>query len=222
MISNNHRFVFIHIPKCAGTSIENAISSYCNAGGFGYNKQISGHIQHANCEELCQLNLLSEHQCNEYFKFAFVRNPWDRCVSEYVWRIKQFGNFINGPINVNNGVRHPNYTKEWVRQNVTFKDFVKQNFPYQELSYHQHMKSQLNYIYDSNGAEIDFIGRFENLEKDFLFICKKIFNKEIQLPHKFKTNRTSYKDYYDEETKEIVAKKYAKDIEYFNYEFGEH
>ena len=221
VISKQYKFAFIHIPKCAGTSIETAINSYCDKGGFGYNKQISGHIQHANCQELCDLNMLSETQCNEYFKFAFVRNPWDRCVSEYVWRIKQFGNFINGPVNVNNGVSHPNYTKDWVRQNVTFKDFVKQNFPYQELSYHQHMKPQSDYIYDSTGAEIDFIGRFENLEKDFSFVCKKIFNKEILLPHKFKTNRTVYTEYYDEETKQIVAEKYAKDIEYFGYKFGE-
>ena len=53
--------------------------------------------------------------------------------------------------------------------------------------------SQSDYIYDSTGAEIDFIGRFENLEKDFSFVCKKIFNKEILLPHKFKTKEIGMK-----------------------------
>ena len=64
VISKQYKFAFIHIPKCAGTSIETAINSYCDKGGFGYNKQISGHIQHANCQELCDLNMLSETQCN--------------------------------------------------------------------------------------------------------------------------------------------------------------
>ncbi len=221
MISNNHKFVFIHIPKCAGTSIENAIGSYCNSGGFGYSKQICGHIQHANCEELCQLNLLTEKQCNEYFKFAFVRNPWDRCVSEYVWRIKQFGNFLNGPVNVNNGVKHPKFTKEWVRKNVTFEDFLTKNFPWQELSFIQHMKPQTDYIYDNQNKKIDFIGRFENLENDFSYVCKKIFNQNIKLPHKFKTKRSPYVDYYNNDTIDMVGDMYLEDIKYFKYKFGE-
>ena len=87
---------FIHIPKCASCPICIEVnSSYCNAGGFGYNKQISHPTP--NCEELCQL--------------YFARTIFS-CVSEYVFD-------SNKQIVVLVG--HPNYTKEWVRQNVTFK-----------------------------------------------------------------------------------------------------
>jgi hypothetical protein len=153
-------------------------------------------IHHYTLEELIKYQFMRSSDLN-YFKFCFVRNPWQRTVSAWEYLIHQ----------------------KWanMKQFSTFEIFIK-NMP----SRFAHLKPQCDWICDNNqNVIVDFIGRFENLQEDFNIICDKIGIPKQKLPHKNKTKHKHYTEYYDDETREIVAKKFAKDIEYFNYEFGE-
>ena len=195
MISHKHKFIFIHINKTGGTSIETAFS--------GHEVERRNPSKHANAIEY--RNKFGD-KFLEYFKFAFVRNPWSWLVSRYFW------------------CKDDKRYYEYVRS--SFKNLIYSVRDDKNISpgrwFNRTVLPQHGKISDESGTQlVDFVGRFENLQGDFNFACDKIGIPHRKLPHKNKTKHKHYTEYYDEETKQIVAEKYAKDIEMFGYEFEE-
>ena len=198
MINHKHKFIFIHIPKTGGTSIE-----------YVFNKR-SVKFKHRTLrkyEELYQ-------QIDQYYKFSFVRNPWDITVSMFNFLWKQ---------------KSP-WAKQWRKDHdiskLSFKEWVTHSsFQAPTLRCMDINKTNKGHDGDfsswltSEKYTVDFIGRFENLQEDFNTICDKIGIPRQKLPKINKTKHKHYTEYYDEETKQIVAEKYAKDIERFGYKF---
>ena len=195
MISKKHKFIFVHITKCGGTSVENALEKY--GGEYLWNRD---EMTNENHQYIHPKHVLAEkYSLTKYwknsFKFTFVRNPWSREISAYFYR-KRMTDFRG-----------------------TFEEHLAStNFIVNPL----HHGNQYNWLVSHNGKmELDFIGKFENFQQDFNTICDKIGIPHQELPHDNKTKHKHYTEYYDDETREIVAEKYAKDIEYFGYKFGE-
>jgi len=199
MISHKHKFIFIHINKTGGSSIERAIdpsipthnnktNRVCPSATVGNTYHETKHFparkmwaNHPDCFDL-------------YFKFTFVRNPWATEASLYNW-FKFIG--------VARGTK------------LSFKEFLYQRVKLKRMGFRIMLGNSKQY------SLMDYIGRFENLQEDFNIICDKIGIPQQQLPHKNKIKHKHYTEYYDDETRQIVAEKYAEDIEYFGYKFGE-
>jgi hypothetical protein len=136
---------------------------------------------------------------SDYFSWGFVRNPWDRLVSAYINKI------INKHQHGLNVFRHIK----------SFREFILALEGLDLTTCDRHIQYQYSFLPSS----INFIGRLENLQDDFNIVCDKIGIPQKELPHINKSDHKHYTEYYDDETREIVAEKYAKDIEYFGYEF---
>jgi hypothetical protein len=202
--------LFIRVPKTGSTSIlstKNVVEfkRYKNAKIFS--EASDNTIIYPNSYYASRvISVFDKFFClDNYFTFGFVRNPFDRAVSSW-----KFGSHIS----------------DW---GVSFKDFCMQlrridTNPEKVFNdaNTQHICDQYPLLKDDKlGVEVNFIGRFENLQEDFNIICDKIGIPKQKLPHKNKGKHKHYTEYYDDETKQIVAEKYRKDIEYFGYEFGE-
>jgi len=192
------RYVYIALPKVACTSLKKAFRR-CGAESISKAK-----------EKI----ILKD---NKYFKFSFVRNPYDRIVS--CWKNKVQNPQVRET--VGNNMYMGFYKYDNIVGGMTFKEFVKSISELPDEESNSHFKSQYTFLTDKNGKLfVDFIGKFENLEKDYKKMCKRIGVKKIpKLEHKRRSKRKHYREYYDEKTKKLITERYKKDLELFGYKF---
>ena len=137
-----------------------------------------------------------------YSTFSFVRNPWDKMVSNWAMftQKRERINILENMFKVDS-------------INVNFNNFIKLTL----LKKNHHWESQMKYI-PKDWSKLDFVGKVENFDIDFGNFVKK-FGYEYSKINKNKTDRESYSKYYDNETKNIVGNIFKKEIEAFGYRF---
>ena len=211
MIIHELKTVFIHIPKTAGVSIVHSLISnvleYETTGNIKdlptnikQRFSVSGQQKHKRAKEYFPADITHQ-MWNDYYKFTFVRNPWDRAVSEFHWRHNQ-----------------PN--------NKPSKDFKKFLSHCEERItgkkkgiYWTHAQTQKSYITDAEGNIIlNDVFKFEDMTNSIKIISDKL-NIPIELKQHNTSNHKYYKEYYNNETEAIVRRLYKDDIELFDYEF---
>jgi hypothetical protein len=184
MISDERRFIFVHVEKTAGTSIGQVLSAYANPRPMsrassllrvmnlppGYKQfRFRTHAPLTAAQTRMPADLF-----NSYYKFAFVRNPWDRLVSEY-----------NAAVKKSRRRRH--------RRIASFESF--EQFILYEIRRGKFF--QYPRICDLAGnPALDFTGRFERLGQDFSRVCSELgivgdLGRSNAFPH------GQYREYYN-------------------------
>ena len=200
MITLQKRFLFVHIPKTAGNSIQSSLRDYSEdqlvplrkeqdgIERFGLRNPNYNIKKHSTLAEY--RDALGNAQFGNLYKFTCVRNPWDRMVSYYftptqspeTWDQKKFRKMIFKAVSVADYLRLDNCEQD----------------PF---------------------ANVDYIMRFENLADNFRTVCGTLGISPATLPQYNRSNRKHYSKYYDDELRELVHTRFAEEIERFGYAF---
>jgi hypothetical protein len=204
IVSMKKQFVFVHIYKTAGTSIKRAIRRYAmptwqeganvllkRVGIPQYGPSMQG--DHRTIGDL--IEDIDRKAFDRLFSFAFVRNPWDWECSHYRYICQQES--------------HKDHRE--VTSLAGFKDYIRWRCD-------GRFQLQQDFILHRNEPVIDFVGRFENLESDFRYVCQRI-GIRYRLPKLNTTGTQQYRSVYDDDTRERVAQTYSEDIKRFGYSF---
>lgn len=228
-ISNSKKFIFVHITKCAGTSVTQALLKYrswndlelgvSNIGNKleGYYRKNYNLHKHSTAKDIKKT--LGEEIWNKYFSFTFVRHPVSRTLSLYKFiergvksrkrkllKFKQHKDpFWSWPL-----------TKAYVGSK-TISDFIRNPLFFEALG----SKPQIHWLLDDNEEIlVDFIGKFENLKDDFNIVCDKIGVKSVEIGSHNKSGSIdiSLNEIFTDNDIEYLYDFYKRDFQTLGYE----
>lgn len=200
MINHKHKFILILLPKTGTTSLLNL--DFVNPEYWRH--PYTGVQRHYDLIDNSQM---------DYYKACTCRNPYTKCVSLWAYWNRRLVNKGENAFEFSTFVSNFDNIKQRVMQHFTVPESIHFNGCCESVEISTHGKLSYN--------DIDHWIKLENFQSDLNVLCDKIGIPHQQLPHTNQTKHKHYTEYYDDETKQIVADRFAKDIEYFGYEFGE-
>ncbi len=211
ILAPDKRFIFIHVPKAAGTSINSALSmhdAFFGARGLSAREALAekaglplaaaGLTKHASAKQF--IATLGRSTYNAYYCFGFVRNPWDVAVSWFHYRL------INAAISGHAEAAAAGTFQKYVVQCLTRSDG------------HRLVGLQYPYLVDDAGQlAVSFVGRYESLERDFASTIAHLGITTLPLDHFNQSYHAAWPGLYTTETFEIVRALVAVDAQLFGY-----
>ena len=207
-VSNPYRFVYFAIPKVATSTFRHVLLSE-------HDSRLGAKIVYTNTAAL----LSDFPETANYFKFSFVRNPWSRALSCYRNKVRQV--YLIGHLSIMSRY-------SGLRPGMAFDDFVDwlASPEGSDEKADRHWISQHRILAGADGQPAcDFVGRQESIQRDFDHVCEVIGLPHTSLPvvHRMggggASSSTDYREFYSKRTQQIIADRYAKDIELFGYDF---
>jgi len=220
IISYRHSFIFIKTRKTGSSSIQAALSVMCGDDDVVVCDHNCRNLDKAFSRnphtKLRQMKLaIPEVAWPSFFKFAFVRNPWDLAVSRYHWESKGMDCSVS---DFRNWIR-TYVSTEYAEPERNAQSNIVQ--PIWETGGGYLNDLQSPFVLDDGRLGVQFIGRFNTLSHDLAAACKLLGFATPPLPHLkggFRKVR-SYREWYDEPSRDLVAQAFAEDIERFDFTF---
>ncbi len=204
IISESKKLIFVHVQKTAGTSFSQLLEPYALIPSAGRWNKIASDMglvkdwrkfyfrKHASLRQAEKILPAAIYQ--NYFKCAFVRNPWDRLVSWYSY--------------VQSTPSHSD-----CKPGESFNDFAMRFIS-------KSRRAQWWMLENAQGElGMDFIGRFEHLNEDIAHICKMLGIPFTALPHTNKMAKQDFRTFYDDRLAAAVQNAWQTEITYFGYQF---
>jgi hypothetical protein len=215
LISDSHEFIFLRMRKVASTSMKLRLLPLCIPRPESRIAHLKSRVKlewdyhkylprsHETIVSVQRRMPVDRFQ--RYFKFAFVRNPWDRLVSEYEFLLER--------------PEHARHSR--VKKLANFEQFIHMQIPRKDAY-------QINTLCNRKGEYLmDFVGKLENLQNDWETVCKRIGIDHEALPRRNATEARAanagrrFQDYYDKSSRDLVARHWAREIEMFDYHFND-
>nr|VFJ63312.1 MAG: Sulfotransferase family protein [Candidatus Kentron sp. FM]VFJ67741.1 MAG: Sulfotransferase family protein [Candidatus Kentron sp. FM]VFK17111.1 MAG: Sulfotransferase family protein [Candidatus Kentron sp. FM] len=213
LIFDDRGAAYLVVSKVACTSIKHAI-----AGSYGISSET---VMDIHDERLWHRELgASRGIPKNYFRFAFVRDPFDRLVSCYRDKI-----IFVGDGNDNTEVPYfENFSVNRIEAGIGFGEFVEIVAKIDDAHADRHFKSQYAVLYEKGNPLVDFIGKFETLAEDWDYIARRLdFNPILASLNDSKGKKgqnikRDYREYYTPEIADMVYARYQNDVHAFGYE----
>ncbi len=219
IVSHRRKFIYVHLGRTGGRSLTTALAVHCGPddiittveGHPGRNE--AGFRRHATASEI--RGQVGQRVWNEYFKFTFERNPWDKILSRY-WSYagtdlkksykKVYEKLFGGPL--------------------TFKQWFAMRVWQGRLFGLGHIRLPRHYhCYTENDRQtIDFIGRFECRQEHLALLSERLglpIDTSVRIGTKTRKNRAPYTEHYDQGMRRIVERIFRRDNEFLGYAFGQ-
>lgn len=200
IVSHKHKFIFVAIPRTGTHYIRTVFSDLLGPDDweqenlFGTKRlpiKVLAQKNHGHISISEIKNHLSPDVFDNYLKFAFIRNPFDR--------------FVSACFFVNRGNKiFPKIAKQWMKWVLETSNFAQRRILF---------KPQSNFIGASKQNQLDFIGSFENLNNDLQYIIDRLGIQNHVLNDKVvnASDHMSYEKYFDEELSQLFVDVYEKD-----------
>jgi hypothetical protein len=205
LISKDRQFLFVHIPKTAGSSLKEAMG-----GGWSNHKDIARYRKE-----------LGEELFAQYFKFTVVRNPWDRMVSDYRYQTR-VGGHRTGKMHVfDERGRRRNFA-EWV--DAVFADpgaYPPKEWGGEVSAGIHRWSPQADWVAPGGELAVDLVIRFEEFSESIGALGTRLGISIPKPEQKKRMLRRPYPEYYSAGLRDRVAEYYADDLRLFGYTFDE-